>query len=141
MSDINKVWLSGLAVTQPVFTKLNQKTPLTYFTLQVNERFTDRDGNQQVRPNLVRIECLGKAAEITAEKVRQGQRYTVDGYVRQDVFDGKELVRVRTFAVYPDESADAISFQDGIRQALKVLKTSRDIEAASERLEALLVKE
>jgi len=136
--DINKVWLSGLTISSPVLTKLSSQTPFTSFTLQVNERFLNKSGAPQIRPNLIRIESLGKGAEITANKVKQGSRYTVDGYIRQDIMDGVEQIRVRSFAIYPDESVDTANYREGLKQALEILRKSRDLPSALEKLEALI---
>lgn len=138
MADINKVWLSGIAVSQPILTQIGQKTPFTTFTLQVNERFIDKNGETKSKPNLITIESLGKSAESTAKKVKQGQRFTIDGYIRQDVLNGAGHIRVRTFAVYADESSDQINHKEGLRQALELLKKSRDLSSAIERLEELI---
>lgn len=137
MADVNKVWVSGLVVSQPILTKLSQKTPFTSFTLKVNENFVDRSGTPQTKSNMIRIESLGKSAEITASKVQQGSRFSVDGYLRQDIVDGNEQVRVRSFAVYPDDSAEVVNYKEGIRQAIDVLKRSRDLQSALKQLEAL----
>jgi len=137
MADINKVWLSGLVVSQPVLTRLSSKTPFTTFTIQVNERFVDRGGSVQLKPNLIRVESLGKSAETTAERVRQGARFSVDGYLRQDVVDGMEQIRVRSFAVYPDDSVETVNYKEGLKQAIEVLKKSRDLPSALKQLEEL----
>lgn len=136
--DINKVWLNGLVVTQPVLTKLGSRTPFTTFTLQVNEKFIDRNGVQQLKSNLIRVESLGKSAESTANRVKQGARFSVDGYLRQDVIDGQEQVRVRSFAVYPDESHEVANYKAGIQQAIDVLRRSRDLPTALKQLEGLV---
>lgn len=136
--DINKVWLNGLVVSQPILTKLSSRTPFTTFTMQVNERFLDRTGAPQFKPNLIRVESLGRSAETTAYKVKQGVRFSVDGYLRQDVIDGVEQVRVRSFAVYPDDSAEVANYKEGLKQAIEVLKRSRDVQAALKQLEELV---
>jgi single-stranded DNA-binding protein len=138
MSDINKVWLSGLVISSPVLTKLASRTPFTYFTMQVNERFVDRNGIAQFRPNLIRVESLGKSAEINVNKVKQGSRYTVDGYLRHDTIDGHESIRVRTFAVYLDDSVDSSNYREGLKRALEVLRKSRDLESAVEKIEEMI---
>lgn len=136
--DINKVWLSGTVTTEPVFTRLSSKTPLTVFSLKVNERFFDRNNVQQIRPNTFRIESLGKNAEKVLSQVHQGSRFTVDGYLRSEIIDNMEIVKVRTFAVYPDESTDTLSYKEGLKQALEILRKSRDIETAKANLEVLI---
>lgn len=140
MADINKVWISGLVVTQPIMTKLASKTPFTTFTLQVNERFLDRSGNQQTKSNLIKVESLGASAEKTMQKVKQGVRFSVDGYLRQDVLDGVDNTRVRSFAIYPDDSAEVVNYREGLKQAIEVLKRSRDMKIALATLEDLLNK-
>lgn len=137
MADINKVWLSGIVVSQPILTRLGSKTPFTSFSIQVNERFLDRNGLQQSKANLIRVESLGKAAEKTAQIVKQGARFSVDGYLRQDNIEGEEQVRVRSFAVYADDSNESTSHKEGIRQAIEVLKRSRDLPSALRQLEEL----
>jgi len=137
MADINKVWLSGMVVSNAMYTKLPSNTPITTFTLQVNEQFSDRSGIVQVKPNLVRVESLGKSAENVANKVRQGTRYMIDGYLRQDSSEG---IRVRTFAVYPDDTLEDVCYKEGLKQAVKILKTSRDVNAAVEKIEEILVQ-
>lgn len=136
--DINKVWLSGLAATEPVLTKMPNKTPLCTFMMQVNERFTQRDGRPRVRANYIHVEALGKAAAIMSDKVKRGGRYFVDGYIRHDDSRQVEPVRVRVFAIYKDEGADQALYSDGLRQAVDILKTSRDKEAALKTLEGLV---
>lgn len=132
--DINKVWLSGQAVTKPVISQLNSKTMLAVFQLQVNEGFIDKNGQPQTKASVLIIESLGKMAESTMSKVTVGSRYTIDGYLRQE----QGSVKVRTFAVYPDKSVDGISHKEGIKVALRILSNSNDITEAMNALEALL---
>lgn len=138
MSDINKVWISGVAVTAPVLTQLGSKTPFTTFILQVNEQFLDGNRNVRIKPNMIRVESLGKSAHATAEKVKQGKRYQVDGYLRQDRRDGQDDIRIRTFAVYREESVDCVNYNEGLKQALEVLKRSPNLQAAMATLEELM---
>ena len=138
--DMNKVWLTGLAVTQPILSKLPNQTPLTVFTLQVNEKYQSRAGHPQIRANLIRIECLGRTATIVAEEVRSGLRYVVDGYVRQDQLAEGEDVRIRAWKVYREDSENSAHHAEGLKQALKILKENRNLEAAKAQLEELLQK-
>jgi single-stranded DNA-binding protein len=136
--DINKVWVSGVAITAPIYTKIGARTPFSSFTLQVNEQFVDKNNNVRVKPNLLRIESLGKSAEATANKVVPGIRYQVDGYLRQDEYNGQDDIKIRTFAVYKEESLDTFHHSEGIRQAIEILKKSIDVTAAVKTLENLL---
>lgn len=136
--DINKVWLSGVAVSEPVMTYTGS-TPISYFNLQVNEHFKDRSGASQMKPNIIRIEALGKHASKVKETVCAGKRFIVDGYIRIDSSDGQDFFRVRAFAVNEDNSLDHQNYKEGLRQALKAVKSSKDIDSAVERLKSLLV--
>lgn len=138
MSDVNKVWLSGTATTQPVFSRVGGKTPITYFTLQVNEQFKNRQGELQVKANPIRIESLGKSAEPTSSKVKLGRRYTVEGYIRCNEHGDRSVFCVRTFAIYEDTTVEGVTFNEAMKQALKVVRTSRDKNAAIQKLEELV---
>jgi len=136
--DINKVWVSGLAVTQPVLTKMQSKTQCASFMLQVQEKFPDKTGRACIRTNNFRVEGLGRAADLVMDRVRQGLRYVVDGYLRQDEREGASDIRVRAFTLARDDSADNASYTDGMIQTLEVLKKSRDLPAAIQLIEELL---
>ena len=139
--DINKVWLSGLVVSRPILTKLSSRTPFTSFMLQVNEYFNDRNGNEKYKSNLIKIESLGKSAEVTANKVKRGQRYQVDGYIRQDTVDDRPEVKVRAFAIYKEDSKDSAHYNSGLKEALRVLENSRDLGAAIGSIQDILASE
>ena len=139
MADINKVWLSGVVVSQPILTKLSGRTPFTSFTLQVNEHFQNKQGVTQTKQNFIKIECLGKNAASTAEKVKEGKRFIVDGYIRQDRDRANiDFVKVRAFAVYADTSYPTESYRQGLTQSLKILLNSRDLKTAIANLKELL---
>lgn len=138
MSDINKVWLSGLVVTKPTLNRLTSKTMSAVFHLQVNEKFVDRNGQTQYRPSIFIIESLGKSAELTADRVKLGSRYTVDGYLREETVEGASKIKVRTFAVYPDESQDSVMHKEGLKTALSIIEKASDRDSAIKALEELL---
>lgn len=137
--DINKVWISGLAVSQPIITRVpGIRAQLAYFTMQVNERYHTPEKQVRVHVNFVRVEGLGRAAEQIMEKVRPGVRYMIDGYLRHDSKEWGDEFKVRIFAIYRDESDETVLYKDGLKAALRVLKRSADIGAASKELESLL---
>ena len=136
--DMNKVWLSGVAVTRPVLTRLSSRTPFASFCIQVNEQFTDKNGADAIHPNIIQVESLGKIAEITTKRVREGQRYVVDGYLRCDQLEGQKTLRVRTFSIYKEETRDAALYNQGLEKALDILRKSRDLSAAKDTLKTLI---
>ncbi len=133
--DINKVWLSGICVSQPIKTQLPSGTPFVSFSLQVNEEFTGKSGGIRVNTNIVTVETLGAGVNKVLEQVKQSARYFVEGYLRQ-FNDG--IIRIRTFAVYRETTNDGIVYNEALKQTLEVLKRSRDLPAAIKTLEGLL---
>lgn len=136
--DINKVWLSGTVITEPIYTRLSSKTSMSVFSLQVDEKFKDKTMTQRVRPNVFKIESLGRNAERVLESVSKGARFNVDGYLRSEIIDNHEIVKVRAFSVYADDSADTYIYKNGLKRALEILQKSRDLEAAKASLEVLI---
>jgi len=136
--DINKVWLSGKVITQPTLQKLGKSTPIASFLLQINEHFKNKHREERVHENIVRIESLGSVAEKVADTVKKGGRYMVDGYLRYDAIGSKEDIRVRTFAVYSDQTFENKHYLAGLTEAFSILENSLDIDAAKEKIAELL---
>lgn len=136
--DVNKVWVSGTATTQPVLTRLKSNTQFASFSIQVNERFIDRRQQVVLRPSTFIVEAFGKAAETAVERVQKGQRYTVDGYLRSESPDSGRDVRVRAYVIYKDDTQETRVREEGLKEALDILSTSRDLETAKKKLEDLL---
>ncbi len=139
--DINKVFMTGVAETDPVLTTLAQsKTPLCYFTLKVEERFTSNRSVPSVRANYFRIESLGRQAESAYSKVRKGGRYLIDGYLRQENSSVNRIdhVKVRSFGIIADPSVDNHNYQKGLEKALTILSTSSDLAGAITAIKEML---
>lgn len=139
--DMNKTLLTGVCDTDPILTELPQsKTPLCYFTLRVDERFLNDKRSVVSRPNFFRIESLGRQAEATYRKVRNGSRYLVDGYLRQEnnTPNKIDIVKVRTFGIIDDPTMDDYHYQKGLKKALDLIRTHRDLQKVKEILEEVL---
>ena len=138
MADMNKVWLSGQVITEPVMTQVGFETPSTIFTLQVDENFVDRAGNKRTKSNFIDVESLGRQSTRAKNTIKKGSRVFVEGYLRQDEENKVNIVKVRTFAVYKDETDNNLYHLRGVRAALDILKRSRDIPSAIEGIEAIM---
>ena len=139
--DINKVFMTGVAETAPVLTTLPQtRTPLCYFTLRVEERFTSNKALPSVRVNYFRVESLGRQAESSYHKVKKGGRYLVDGYLRQENSAANRIdhVKIRSFGIIADPSSDSHLYKTGLEQALDILATSPDLAAAITAIQELV---
>lgn len=142
--DINKVFMTGVAETAPVLTTLPQtRTPLCYFTLRVEERFTSNKSVPSVRANYFRVESLGRQAESSYHKVKQGGRYLVDGYLRQENSSSSRIdhVKIRSFGIIADPSSDSRVYKKGLEQALEILASSSDLAAAISTIQELVNEE
>jgi primosomal replication protein N len=142
--DINKILLTGIAETAPVLTTLPQtRTPLCYFTLRVEERFITNKSTPSVRPNYFRIESLGRQAESSYQKVKQGGRYLVDGYLRQEHSTPNRIdhIKVRSFGILADPTLDNKTYQRGLEEALNILASSSDLAGAISAIKELLSDE
>lgn len=135
--DINKVWLTGLAISDPTQTKLNSRTPATTFLLQCVERFESRSGKVNHHANVILIESLGSHSNMVMERVRKGVRYQIEGYLRVDQAD-KNRFCVRTFSVTREPDDSSRMYADGLRAALEALRLSRNKEMAIEELHKML---
>ena len=138
MRDVNRVWLSGVVTTDPVMTSVGHETPSTIFILKVDEDFMDRSGNKRSKSNFISIESLGKWASKTKSVAVRGKRVWVEGYIRQDRIDNQDRVRVRTFAIYNDQSEANKSHIEGVKAALDLVKKSWDLNSAVESIEKFI---
>lgn len=139
--DINKVFMTGVAETAPVLTTLPQtRTPLCYFTLRVEERFVSNRAVPSIRANYFRVESLGRQAESSYHKVKQGGRYLVDGYLRQENSMPNRIdhVKVRSFGIIADPSTDSRLYKSGLEQALDILSECPDLPAAIAHIKELI---
>jgi len=136
--DVNKVWLSGVAFSEPVLTESPGKTPHCSFTLHVTESYTTRDGGARARSNFFKVEALGRLAPNVLQTVKKGARYFVEGYLRHDDSRKLQQVKVRAFAVLKDQGADQEVYSEALRQSIEILKSSRDKESALKVLEGLV---
>ena len=138
--DVNRVFQTGTAISTPYTTTVSQGTFFASFELQVNEVYRDARGRDRVKPNIFIVETLGKKAVQVKDMIKVNRRYVIDGYLRQDVINGTDKVRIRAFAVLPEKSDTARSYYDGIKRALTVIKKLDDVDAATKALEETLQK-
>ena len=140
--DINKTTHTGVAATNPTYSTINESTPMAVFTLKVREQWQNKSGQTQHRDNLIRSETLGKNAHWVMSNVKAGKKYLVDGYIRFDVLDGVEVLRIRSFSINVYDSLEfdqgkRIGYLEGLIQAFKIVKESDTLDSAKMKLEVL----
>jgi hypothetical protein len=106
----------------------------------VDERFLNDKRSVVSRPNYFRIESLGRQAETSYRKLRNGSRYLVDGYLRQEnnTPNKIDIVKIRTFGIIDDPSMDDYHYQKGLKKALDLIRTHRDLHKVKELIEEAL---
>lgn len=140
--DMNKVFLSGLAMSTPSLIYLNDgKTPFCKFTLRVNEPYVDKQNNRQITENFIEIESLGKNAVSVCDKVRSGNRYIIDGYLRRSLTEGSTNLAIRTFYISKDITEKNEHYVTALLEAINVVKKSKTLQEVITTLEVLLRKE
>lgn len=134
--DINKVWISGTAMSQPTISKLPSQTDICSFTMCVVEEFSDKNGNSKERPTHIVVEALGKSAHSAMNKIRLGKRFFIEGYLREEVQSGVSIIRLRAFVINEDKPN-----QSSLKLALSILKKAPSLEEAIKKVEEEIKKD
>lgn len=131
--DQNKVILTGVAISDPIATKLPSGTAFSSFGLGVTERFRTQDGTEKARSNVLRIEAFGKNADKVMQLVKRGARYAIEGFLREE----NAHISVRVFMIAEDPTADALAHKQSIKAAIAIVERSQDRDTAIKNLEAI----
>jgi single-strand DNA-binding protein len=97
---LNRVILIGRVTKNPEVRFLPSSTQVTSFSIAVNKRFKDKDGNWQEEVHFFDIETFGKLAERVAQ-LNKGYQILVEGELRQDKWEspaGEKRSKVKIVA-------------------------------------------
>ena len=105
MASMNLVVIMGHLTADPEVKVLESGTSVANATVAINERFTDREGNQQESVHFVAIEAWGRQAEIMNEYLAKGSPLAIEGSLKYEQWTDAETestrsrlkVRVRRF--------------------------------------------
>ena len=67
--------------------------------LSVFESWESRGGELRYHRNDIPVEVLGKEAQRAYDTLRPNDRVAIDGYLRSEVFKGKDKITVRVFNI------------------------------------------
>ncbi len=90
MASVNKVILIGNLGRDPELRYTASGQGVTNFTLATNERWRDKDGNNQERTEWHRIVVWGKSAENCAQYLQKGRSVYVEGRLQTRDWEDKE---------------------------------------------------
>jgi single-strand DNA-binding protein len=88
--SVNKVILLGNLGKDPEVKYTPQGTPVAKITLATNERFKDKDGNWQDRPEWHNVVLWQRLAEIAGEYLKKGGKVYIEGRLQTRSWDDKQ---------------------------------------------------
>ena len=90
MASVNKVILVGNLGRDPELRYIQSGQPVANFTLATNDRWRDKEGNNQERTEWHRIVVWGKSAENCAQYLQKGRSVYVEGRLQTREWEDKE---------------------------------------------------
>ena len=90
MSSYNRVVLMGHLTRDPEVKFLPSGTTVANFSIAMNERYTDRDGNLQEKATFVECEAWNRSAEIIGDYFAKGMPIHLEGRLQLDQWENDE---------------------------------------------------
>lgn len=90
MSSLNKAMLIGRLGQDPEVRYTQSNTAVANFSLATNERFKDRNGENQERTEWHRIVAWGRTAEICQEYLNKGSLVYIEGPIQTREWEDKD---------------------------------------------------
>ena len=90
MASVNKVILVGNLGRDPELRYTQGGSAVTNFTLATNEKWRDKDGNNQERTEWHRVVVWGRQAETCAEYLAKGRQVYLEGRLQTRQWEDKE---------------------------------------------------
>ena len=98
MASFNKVILMGNLTRDPEASILPSGTPVTEFSLAVNRRWKDNQGNPREEVLFIDCTAFGKTGETLAKHLVKGKPVHVEGHLKLDTWeapDGGKRSKIR----------------------------------------------
>lgn len=89
MASLNKVLLMGNFTRDPELRYLPSNTAVVSFSLAVNEKYKDKDGNWVERADFIDCEAFAKTAENIGKFFAKGRPIFIEGRLRLDQWEDK----------------------------------------------------
>jgi len=109
MASVNKVILVGNLGRDPELRYIQSGQAVANFTLATNDRWRDKEGNNQERTEWHRIVVWGKSAENCAQYLQKGRSVYVEGRLQTREWEDKDGNKRQTTEVV----AQAVQFLGG----------------------------
>lgn len=103
MSYLNQAQLIGNLGADPEIRYTQAGTAVANFSLATNERWKDRDGNQQEKTEWHRVVAWAQLAEIVGEYLKKGSKVFIQGRLQTRSYDDRNgITRYTTEIVASD---------------------------------------
>ena len=99
MANINRVTVAGNLGGDPEVRFPPNGQAVCNLSLAVNERWKDRDGNDQERTEWVRVQVWGKQAEACGQYLAKGRAVLVEGKMRTRSYEKDGVTKYVTEVV------------------------------------------
>ena len=109
MASINKVILIGNLGRDPELRYTQGGSAVTNFTLATNEKWKDKEGNNQERTEWHRIVVWGRSAENCAQYLQKGSSVFIEGRLQTREWEDKEGNKRQTTEI----NAASVQFLSG----------------------------
>jgi single-strand DNA-binding protein len=86
---LNKVILVGRLTGNPELRVLPSGMAVAVFTIAVNKRYKDKNGNWQEESSFFDVESFGQLAERIGKQLSKGYKVLIEGQLRQDRWEDK----------------------------------------------------
>jgi single-strand DNA-binding protein len=90
MASVNKVILVGNLGRDPELRYTQNGSAVANFTLATNERWRDKDGNNQERTEWHRVVVWGRTAENCAQYLQKGRSVYIEGRLQTREWEDKD---------------------------------------------------
>lgn len=88
--SLNRVMLVGNLTRDPQLSYLPSNTPVCDFSLAMNHRWKDQQGNQREEVCFVECKCFGKGGEVISKYMVKGRPLFVEGRLKQDQWTAQD---------------------------------------------------
>lgn len=127
MAGLNRVVLIGNLTDDPELRYTQSGTARARFSIAVNRRYRDREGNLQEETTFVPIVVWGPQAERCANYLGKGRLVAIDGRLRIETFETEEGERRKVAEVI----AERVQFLGGPGRQEVEVEAEEEVEPAS----------
>lgn len=96
MASYNRTILMGHLTRDPEIKYLTSGSPVGNFSLAVNERYKDKQGEQREDVAFIECEVWGTQAENCGKYLEKGQAVLVEGKLKQESWEDKDSGKKRS---------------------------------------------